>query len=431
MDDTGDAAPTLDWNSVGLAFITTGLGEIPMVGGILAALVSLFWPKDQPDLWSQVADQAQKMVDQAIAQEVIDSVQTTLADLHNVLVNYQDTLLPDGNGEDSHSMWDAANSAFIGSVDDFQQEDYQAALLPLFAQFANLHLALLRDGAQRGFCTAAALTGDSSTEGPINAYSDYVTTWLTSAISGSKLASFNDLNVYSRSLTTSVAAFSVTWPYFAPGAGSVPRSVLNSVKIWYTATESMPLAGNPPARQPEYEASTSSAYQGEPDTPVSNIVIHWLEDATTHRIKHLVQGAQVTYGPPDQGLAYVGVLKDGQPPPVAWTRDPPDGFLTWQSQAVPVPPDNPVVGASGVYDSSGAVYSVAFTFQDGTSCATIPAAAYEAYPYPYTVSAPRGFVLCSINVPTASTFYQAAHDIVFGFKLDPAPPPSTGPTSTT
>ena len=63
--------------------------------------------------------------------------------------------------------------------------------------------------------------------------------------------------------------------------------------------------------------------------------------------------------------------------------------------------------------------------------ATIPAAAYEAYPYPYTVSAPRGFVLCSINVPTASTFYQAAHDIVFGFKLDPAPPPSTGPTSTT
>ncbi|AAM06001.1 hypothetical protein [Methanosarcina acetivorans] len=52
-----------DYNNAARMVISTALGEIPGVVFALSVLVEIFWPDSQENVWSEIKDQVEALVD--------------------------------------------------------------------------------------------------------------------------------------------------------------------------------------------------------------------------------------------------------------------------------------------------------------------------------------------------------------------------------
>ena len=88
-----------DWNQVELAAITTGLNEIPVIGGILAGIVSALWPSPTVDVWAEIKQQVEALINEKIKEEVYTEVQNALgsADQQSGLMGVMDIYLSAAN----------------------------------------------------------------------------------------------------------------------------------------------------------------------------------------------------------------------------------------------------------------------------------------------------------------------------------------------
>src|SRR5690606_32510720 len=77
-----------DYNNAALVVISTGLGQIPVVGFALSALVEIFWPQSQQDVWAEIETKVEELVDQKISELVYRQVEESLAGLHNNINEY-------------------------------------------------------------------------------------------------------------------------------------------------------------------------------------------------------------------------------------------------------------------------------------------------------------------------------------------------------
>ncbi len=69
---------SINWNNAAERTIEADLGMIPEVGTLLSVLVSIFWPKSGEDVWSQIKDQVEQLIQKDISQEVYQDVQNNL-----------------------------------------------------------------------------------------------------------------------------------------------------------------------------------------------------------------------------------------------------------------------------------------------------------------------------------------------------------------
>jgi len=65
-------------------------GKIPEVGGIVSALIGIFWPNTEVSLWDQIKEQVEKMVDQKIAENNLQQLKDTLLGIHNAVSDYNE-----------------------------------------------------------------------------------------------------------------------------------------------------------------------------------------------------------------------------------------------------------------------------------------------------------------------------------------------------
>ena len=72
------AGDSTDWNYAAEQAIETGLGMIPEVGSILSSLVAIFWPQPSDNVWAEIEQQVEVLIDQAIDQLVLEQVQNSL-----------------------------------------------------------------------------------------------------------------------------------------------------------------------------------------------------------------------------------------------------------------------------------------------------------------------------------------------------------------
>ena len=158
----------IDWNDAAKTAIAAGLGYIPVVGGILGALVSIFWPNDPAkpvDVWAQVKERVESLVNQKISDLVYQQVTEDLQGLINVITRYQqelkaynesvteyqkDPTKPTPDPKDLRTQWLITVSAFVQALPHFQSKGYEVPLLGLFVQFVNMYLSVLRDGVVNG-----------------------------------------------------------------------------------------------------------------------------------------------------------------------------------------------------------------------------------------------------------------------------------------
>src|ERR1044071_4865416 len=397
---------SVDWNNVALQAITAGLDQIPVVGDILSHLVFAFWPPSGEDVWAEIKQNVEALINQQFTEHECHSVQRKLGSaqassgLIGNLNSYLLSVSPHNNNKmDPQQAWGEAHEQFVNAQAAFQQSGIELLLLPLFAQFANMHLSLLRDGVQRGWIAEDRL------HFRIGSYSDYANKWYQSGYKtrANENKGFNYLNEYIQAMQVSVMNFRETWPYFDPTRFPPPVKVSFTNQTYFTITGSL-------GRQ-----SGDYTLPAVPTDQITNIDVYWMSDLCDDY--NFVLGTQVNYA--DTQEPYSGVLVGNAVPPVNTPCDPNNDDYCYYKNGAGVSADNPVVAVQGAYDTTGGTYSVNFIYKNGSSTGEIPSQNQQDYPVSYNIAPPSGYCLSSVWVPPDTFFAGSAVDMVFGFRYIP------------
>jgi len=209
------------------AMFDVAFSFIPVFGGAISVVFDLLFPQSSVNLWQVLSTQINNLITERLQQSDLDKMQVWLigsaasgatqggiaAAIKNFLFlqqQYQEN--PDPQIQSTLiSSADSIHQSFTTNVGFFQPAGYEDRSLPLFAQFANLHLLFLRDivlnGKNIGFDTDLVavyqgyLTGytDSSgvaQPGCIQAYASYVDVSMPTAVARLDKHYEDNRNVY-------------------------------------------------------------------------------------------------------------------------------------------------------------------------------------------------------------------------------------------
>jgi hypothetical protein len=378
------------WNNAAKTIIANVIGQIPVVGTLYSALVYIFWPQTGYDVWSAIKDQVEQLIDQKMDAHVFQTVQDDLTGLSNVLNNYG-TAIQSGDPNAISTNWIAVNNDFDLFRPHFQSTGYELLLLPLFAQFANLHLAILRDGALHGadwgwneqYQQSVAVDLTDS----ISAYATYANdTYLNhyndladnTGANYHECEPFRTLNGFKRQMTLSVLDFAQLWQYFDSTQYPGPIDVYLGREIYSDPVGTCDNSGVIVLPSP-------------PTEPISQFTV-WGSN--------MIYGAQVTYptgggpgGITDTGR--MGAQSDGY----KYTFD--------------VSTTNPATLVNGF--AGNVPQAMGIAFKDGTYTGLMGGSwsGGDFFQFWYF-----GNVLSSIHINGISNYYACADSFVFGFKLE-------------
>jgi delta endotoxin, N-terminal domain len=383
---------SFDWNNAAEQSLAGALGLVPVAGPILSSLVYIFWPQGE-DIWAQIESQVEQLINQELSQYEQEQVTNNLQGLQNALNDYL-SALSTGDTVEISTQWIATDTIFDTYLPNFQSSSYQLMLLPLFAQFANMNLALLRDGviagAQWGWNTSYQSTIAQKLTDKIAAFTQYANNTYGPALTNVQQNTpvdnhacqpFCNVNQFVRQMTLTVLDFVQFWPYLDVTKYPNPVTVLLTREIY-----SDPLG-----------TCDNSGYiklPSPPTQPISQISV-WAWDR--------IDAVQLTYpqGGGPGGVTITPRMGDdnaGSNPP-----KPPYG-------GTPNVTNNPVVVATGVFGDI--VNAIEFEFQDGSSV-TYGGGAPGGKPSSYSYT---GEILSSIHINGVSQYYGSADCVVFGFQ---------------
>ncbi|KAF3914526.1 hypothetical protein AA313_de0209184 [Arthrobotrys entomopaga] len=303
------------------------------------------------------------------------------------------------------ATWTAANIYFISQSPVFQQTNYEIILLPFFAQMANMHLGLLRDGLLQGFSTDS-----SEIQLYITTYTQWISKWsaisliIQQTINSGK---FNPLNQYKRWMQIGVRNFSSLWPYYDtslyPNAVTLPAGP----EIFYTVSECIPNLNSPGTQL--FPTGSLAGY-------VTDIDIWSCNYGTDYSI--MEAGCDVTY---DSGVGSTGYT--GHEPYTDWTGPPPvnkplSGVGTYTLTSTTADSrTNPIIRIDGNYSYDHYIRYLQFTFKDQTYTKLIPSKidGNKDTNVNFTIIPQSGYWLSSMWMASNSFWYSSTSDAVFGF----------------
>jgi hypothetical protein len=386
----------VDYNNAAMVIISTGLGQVPGVGFVLSALVEILWPSTQQDVWSEIEEQVEQLVDQKISDLVYKQVQESLAGLHNNLNEY---LWAVQNTQDKSLItqkFNIAHGHFIQELPHFQSKGYELLLLPLFAQFANLHLSLLRDGvlygANWGWSEDIQRHQREQITETIGQYTTYTDAIYTDALNDTKSKApsnkhytepFNTINRFTREMTLTVLDFKTLWSYYDPTLYPDPVKIYLDREIYSDAIGTA-------------DDSGAIKLPSPPTKPITKIEV-WSGDR--------IDGCRVTY---EQGSGPDGVT---QTPRMGnqngGNTNPATNVFDLKTRG----------HVTGVKTLSGTILNAWwFTFSDGSTSSRLggnySGGSENNFSYPDEI-------LSSIKIMGVSNYYKSADCAVFGFKFKP------------
>ena len=397
-----NVAKDFDWNNAARTAVATGLGYVPVAGEILSALVDIFWPDTQEDVWDEVKEQVEALIDQKIGDLVSQQVRDDLAGLSKSTILYLHAL-KNGNIEDTKVQWIVTRNSFAVALPHFQSPEYKVPLLGMFAQFANMYLAILRDGVAFGkgwgmndaehkqLVTDLQSTIEDFRKYAIDTY--YVGRQRAIDLGVAKdpenyqrdCMYFASSNAYDREMALTVIDYMRTWDYFDVSKYPDGTKVELTREIY---------------SDPMGTCADSKGILLHEVTPANlptNITV-WAYDR--------IDAVQVTYpagGGPD------GITKTERMGGDGGSNQPPHGGT------FNIPPDNPI---TKVWVSWGdVVEAMEFEFSDGTKTHRMGKLSGDKHHYwTYELES-----LSSIRISGKSVFYGSAENIVLGFKFWQSP----------
>jgi hypothetical protein len=334
----------MDTNNTIRKIVTAGLGEIPVVGGLVGGIAGAFWPKNTER--EGIIRQLEATIEQRLSDAILQNLRRRLDGLSAVVRDYNLALRDSAaNPQYISEKYNVAVGLLEVSLPDFQSDGYELPLLPLFTQFANLHLALLRDGAKFGdsWGWTPKVVDDEreKLDVAIVKYSDWASGWSTQYLLGT-LRDQREQFGAKREICFGVMDHVFYWKYFGINAGPPPpltrviySDMYGIIKGWFL---------------PGVDLDKGISGGGR---------------LTSLRIfgSDRITGAQWAFGNSPLGELF-GHDDDGRA-----TSQPPHG---WNGN---IDPSNPIVAVSGTFGSPGGfkyfleqwIFTLQFHFKDGNS----------------------------------------------------------------
>jgi delta endotoxin, N-terminal domain len=215
------------WQRIRAALLAA-LGEFPYVGAFLEALMDQLLPEEDPaDPWDQIKQRVEQLINQKISDEVYQRVRASLPGLQANLSDYLKAAKDPGSPHDLITAnFVAARDTFSAAAGNFQEQGYELLLLPLFAQMANMHLALLREGCLHGkdWGWSDANMDDAQNEmtDTLSAYIKHVTSVYEPALRHRSAGVPGDLDAFNRKygfmqeMRVCVLDYQTLWPNLDP-----------------------------------------------------------------------------------------------------------------------------------------------------------------------------------------------------------------------
>ncbi|MEE1751152.1 insecticidal delta-endotoxin Cry8Ea1 family protein [Streptomyces sp. SP18CS02] len=134
--------------------IVTLVGMVPYVGPVLglyaSAMMKLFWPSEGPDVWADIRDRVEKAIRESLENFWVKLVGYDLDDCKGKVQYYvkMAKIANSGNAEDkrlARAAYFDAKFFLESKYRRFTDDDFGWKALHVFAQYANLHILLLRD----------------------------------------------------------------------------------------------------------------------------------------------------------------------------------------------------------------------------------------------------------------------------------------------
>ncbi len=400
-----NVAKDFDWNNTARTAVATGLKFIPEAGEILSALVDIFWPETEVDVWDEVKEQVETLIDQKIGAFAYQQVNDDLAGLKNSTILYLNAL-KNGNIENIKVQWIVTRNSFAVALPHFQSPEYKVPLLGMFAQFGNMYLAILRDGAANGKgwgmndAEHAQLVGDlQSTIKDFRKYTEetfYVGRQIAFYQYNKAIVEkpktwerdctyFAIVNAYDREMTLTVLDHMNTWEYFDTTKYPDGADVELTREIY-----SDPMGTC-------VDSNAIRLHQVAPADFPTNVTV-WANDR--------INAVQVTYpagGGPD------GITKTERMGSASGSNKPPLGGT------FNISPDNPI---TKVYVSWGdVVEAMEFEFSDGSKTHRLGKLSGDNHhTWSYELES-----LSRIHINARSKFYDNAENVILGFKFRQSP----------
>lgn len=410
-----DYGGNFSWNDDAKIVVTTALGMVPEAGEILSGLVDIFWPSDKPNIWDQVKEQVEALMNQKIDALVYQQVTEDLQGLNNSLTLYLNEL-KNGSPGDIKQQWTITRNLFVNALPHFQSAGYEVLLLPLFAQFVNMYFSLLRDGVLFGLSWGMT-TGDNTQvatdlQTAIPVFVQYTAETYNNigrvnVVGKTKRNDqmgepFRSINIYDRQMTLTVLDFMNSWFYFDSTRYPDGPDELLGREIY----------SDPFGSYGNSTPGTPISIQSYPGFP-SNITV-WASDR--------VDAAQLTYNEsgtisqtPRMGVQAGGKTAGGSPS---------------KPYSVDISPNNPITKVrvwTGQYPDGGlqGPFASAFQFQfnDNTTSNTFGSLrnAQVGYSTDTGMFGYPGEALSSIYIHGFNNLLGGADSVVFGFKYWQSP----------
>ncbi|GAB3279395.1 insecticidal delta-endotoxin Cry8Ea1 family protein [Larkinella harenae] len=213
----------IDWNGLAKKVVSEGLGELPEAGKFLSNLLDIVWPSSGDSPWDQVKAQVGALIDSKIATEAYDRMASVLKGDRAIIDDYNRAVK---NNTNVYTSWSNVFYQLEHDKEQFKEEGQELVLLPLFAQFVNLHLGLLRDGILYGKTWGMSQTEWQSyvdlTHDRVTEFTDWVNNWYDKGRSPRanknvdmwKVEPFRSTNEFDRTMTMLVLDYKDTWLYY-------------------------------------------------------------------------------------------------------------------------------------------------------------------------------------------------------------------------
>jgi hypothetical protein len=223
---------------------------------LFGLIVEEMWPDpEKENVWDEIQEKVEELLNKKISDLVSRNIKDSLTGLQTNSAEYTQALRdsPD-NLEYVTQKFNIAKGDFNQQEPHFQAEGYELLLLPLFAQMANMHLSLIRDGCIQGknWGWSDKIVNDLKKEltDTIDKYSKYVDTTYNKELANKKTIasnllnsndvdrytnSFNVVNGFVREMTMSVLDYRQMWPYMDISKYPNPLYVLLTREVYSDA----------------------------------------------------------------------------------------------------------------------------------------------------------------------------------------------------
>lgn len=227
--------------------LKSGLGAVPYIGSFLSGFISWIWPSSGPDIWNEIKEKVEALIEKDINAEVYNRLKASLNGLEKVMKDYEQVV--QDNGSDKNLIVDSFNTCkdiLDDQLPSFKEKGNELLLLPFLAPVVDMKLGLLRDailyGKDWGLSDKYIADLLNELKSTIKTNAQWVDDWFRFGFGQST----NGLRFH-REMTLAVKDHVSLWPYFVPSINpggnesAIPpltREVFsNGIGYWASAVE--------------------------------------------------------------------------------------------------------------------------------------------------------------------------------------------------